>query len=177
MRVTDTSRPAGSSSPPSAPSSANTSSATISANSLKNGIGLAWTVSGGGGRGVGAGVGGVGAGVGVGNGTVSMANVLDFLLTSAQLHRTAAATVEKVRAGGRLIAGAGVAEDQAPGRSGHSSSSGASVGVSTSTTSILPSPSETWSRLLGNPASASQDHTLALLQMALQVTRQGKVPL
>lgn len=63
----------------------------VSPRAIKSGIGQAWAAKGNNGRDTGGGV-----GMGVAPGAVSMAHVLDFLLTAAQLHRVAAATTQKV---------------------------------------------------------------------------------
>ncbi|KAK4296719.1 hypothetical protein Pmani_030797 [Petrolisthes manimaculis] len=111
------------------------------------------------------GVGGVVVKMGATGGTVRMANVLDFLLTAAQLHR--------VRSGGRILRGSGGHESQSGGGRGNNSTSTTTTTTTTTTsssssTTVLPSASTTWTRLLDNPASSTQDGTLALLQLALQ---------
>ena len=78
----------GAASSPSPPSPAHA----VSPRAIKSGISQAWAAKGNIKRDTGGGV-----GVGVVAGTVSMANVLDFLLTAAQLHRVAAATTHKVQ--------------------------------------------------------------------------------
>ncbi|MPD06443.1 hypothetical protein E2C01_102257 [Portunus trituberculatus] len=79
----------GAASSPSPPSPAHA----VSPRAIKSGISQAWAAKGNNRRDMG---GGVGLGVAAGT-TVSMANVLDFLLTAAQLHRVAAATTQKVQ--------------------------------------------------------------------------------
>ncbi|XP_071546954.1 uncharacterized protein [Panulirus ornatus] len=160
---------------PAAPSAASGSTFTtpthspagVSTGALKSGLGAAWTTSVGGGKGAG-GVGVMVPGLGVEPGRVTMANMLDFLLTSAHLHRVAAATTDKVKARGRLIRGSGGQEDTAGGRNAPASTTTTNSSPSSSTTTILPTASNTWTRLLKSTAASYQDHTLALLQLALQ---------
>lgn len=79
---------AGAASTPSPPSPAHA----VSPRAIKSGISQAWAAKSNNGRDIGSGV-----GMGVAPpGAVSMAHVLDFLLTAAQLHRVAAATTQKV---------------------------------------------------------------------------------
>ncbi|XP_064107258.1 SANT and BTB domain regulator of class switch recombination-like isoform X3 [Macrobrachium nipponense] len=161
--------PGASSSSPGTPSTT-TSNSTFSNSSatsgtLKNGIGMAWAVSGNGPKSSGSVT--SGCTLPMNMSTVTMGNVLDFLFTAAQLHRVAAATTEKVRAGGHLVNGTGSSDSDSQGGrtpSGTPSTSTAAAAAA----ALLPSASQTWAKLLGNPAAAAQEQTLALLQMALQ---------
>ncbi|XP_063878108.1 SANT and BTB domain regulator of class switch recombination-like [Scylla paramamosain] len=137
----------GAASSPSPPSPAHA----VSPRAIKSGISQAWAAKGNNRRDMG---GGVSLGVAAGT-TVSMAHVLDFLLTAAQLHRVAAATTQKVRSGGRFRGSGG--QDRV-----------AASANPASTTATLPPATQTWARLLNNPAASMQEQTLALLQVALQ---------
>ncbi|XP_069984138.1 SANT and BTB domain regulator of class switch recombination isoform X1 [Penaeus vannamei] len=166
---------AGSSTASSVLSTGGSSISAASTGALKNGIGLAWAVSGSSGKGTAAGV-----TTGMGSSSISMANVLDFLLTATQLYRVAAATTNKcrppqIRASGKAAKGSASPADDVPGLRGSSSltpitttSSTSSSSSSSSTTPALPSASQTWARLLANPCANSPEQTLALLQVLLQ---------
>ncbi|XP_066978536.1 SANT and BTB domain regulator of class switch recombination isoform X2 [Macrobrachium rosenbergii] len=96
MVADNASSPGASSSSPGTPtttSNATFSNSSATSGTLKNGIGMAWAVSGNGPKSSGSVT--SGCSLPMNMSTVTMGNVLDFLFTAAQLHRVAAATTEK----------------------------------------------------------------------------------
>ncbi|KAK7066583.1 hypothetical protein SK128_015800 [Halocaridina rubra] len=147
------------------PSTANTSHTSSAPCSHTNGNVMAWVTPS-----TGPKIPAVNSSLGLPGTTVNMGHVLDFLLTAAQLHRVAAATTEKVQSSGRLNKGACEVDSQGV-RINTSTTVTTTCSTSTSTTTpapFLPSASQTWAKLLANPAAGAQEQTLALLQMALQ---------
>ncbi|XP_066978533.1 SANT and BTB domain regulator of class switch recombination isoform X1 [Macrobrachium rosenbergii] len=169
MVADNASSPGASSSSPGTPtttSNATFSNSSATSGTLKNGIGMAWAVSGNGPKSSGSVT--SGCSLPMNMSTVTMGNVLDFLFTAAQLHRVAAATTEKVRAGGHLVNGTGSSDSDSHGGRTPSSGTPSTSTAAAAAAALLPSASQTWAKLLGNPAAAAQEQTLALLQMALQ---------